>query len=109
MTHHYKLPLVVLLVLIATTYVIMTRVPPNSADLKPSSRIGRKRSAKAARRLGWIYVAGAVVWLLSDGYKGLPLWLIPLLLGFSGFLIWSSFNLAKRIENLPTKDVEGPS
>lgn len=57
-------------------------------------------------RMRWIYVAGLIVWLLSKGYEGLPVWCIALIVSFSGFLIWSSFKQAKK-KQVPPTDNQG--
>jgi hypothetical protein len=51
--------------------------------------------------MGWIYVAGLVLGtlnFLTGSAKGIPWWGIVLAFGWSGFLIWSCFSIARRFK-----------
>lgn len=64
-------------------------------------RNNQLKAASAVRLLGWIYVAGLVFGtlnFLSGGAKALPWWGIVLSIGWSAFLIWGCFSLAKKFK-----------
>ena len=99
-TGHYRWPLVVVVAYLLGTPLIIMKLPPVTTD--PQQIRGHQlKGASSARRLGWIYVAGFVLGtlnLLSGGAQGIPWWVVVLLLGWSGFLICSSFSVAKRLK-----------
>lgn len=99
-TGHYRWPLVVLVVYLLGTPLLIRKLPPVATD---SNQIRRHqlKGASSARRMGWIYVAGLVLGtlnLVSGGTHGIPWWGVVLLFAWSGFLIWSSFSIAKRLK-----------
>jgi hypothetical protein len=100
-TGHYRWPLVVLVLCLVGTPLIVRKLPPITRDPE-QIREYHVKAASSARRLGWIYVAGLVfgtLHLLSRGAKGIPWWAVVLILGWSGYLIWSCFWIANRFKN----------
>ncbi len=55
-------------------------------------------AARALRRLGYIWLIGPVLGLMSGGFKDEPVWAIALSLSWVGFLSWASFREAKKLE-----------
>jgi hypothetical protein len=55
-------------------------------------------AARAARRLGYIWLIGFVFYLLSGAPLKEPVWVSLLGLSWVGLLIWASFRTAKKIE-----------
>jgi hypothetical protein len=99
-TGHYRWPLVVLVACLVGTPLVMRKLPPITIDPE-QIRTRQLKAASAARRMGWIYIVGLIlgtVNLFSGGRHEFPWWGIVLLLGWSGFLIWSSFWRARRFK-----------
>ena len=99
-TGHYRWPLVVLVAYLVGVPLVIRKLPPVTKD--PQQIRGHQfKASRAARRMGWIYVAGLVlgtVNFLSGGANGIPWWGVVLAFGWSGFLIWSSFWIARRLK-----------
>jgi hypothetical protein len=100
MTGHYRWPGVVLVVCLVGTPLVIRKLPPVTTD--PNQiRMHQLRAVSSARRLGWIYVAGLILGTLNlffGGTHGLPWWGVVLAFGWSGFLIWSCFWMARRFK-----------
>ena len=58
----------------------------------------RLSAARAARRLGYMWLIGPVFYLLSGGLTQAPAWVSVLGLSWVGFLSWVCFREAKKIE-----------
>jgi hypothetical protein len=70
-TGHYRWPLVVLVAYLVGVPLVIRKLPPVTKD--PQQIRGHQfKASRAARRMGWIYVGG--------------------------FLIWSSFWIARRLK-----------
>jgi hypothetical protein len=111
MTGHYRWPMVVFLAYIVGVPLIIRKLPPISKD--PQEIRGHQvKASRAARRMGWIYVAGLVLGTLhvvSGGAKGIPWWVIVLLSGWSGYLIWSCFWIARRFKAGAARQPDTPA
>jgi hypothetical protein len=97
-TGHYRWPLVVLVAYLVGVPLVIRKLPPVTKDPQ-QIRGGQLKAFRAARRMGLIYVACLVLAtlnFLSGGAEGIPWWGVVLACGWSGFLIWSSFWVAKR-------------
>ena len=98
-TGHYRWPLVVLFAYVFGAPLIIRKLPPVTTDPQ-KIRTQQRKAARSARRLGWIYLVGLVlgtVDFFTGGAKGIPWWGVVLLIGWSGFLTWSTFTIAKRL------------
>lgn len=74
--------------------VLRKRMPD---DATPEELQKRKRSAaRAARRMGYIWLIGPVLYILSGGPLREPAWITVLGLSWTGFLSWASFRIAKK-------------
>lgn len=106
MQGYHRLPLLILAVLIASNILIFRYKRPTNVDVSLAKRQKQRSIVKTCRFLGYGYAAGLILWLFDRGYEGLPLWLLPLLLGWSVFLIWLSFSFARRFEQMPADEWE---
>lgn len=99
-TGHYRWPVAVLVAYLVGVSLIIRKLPPVQKTLRKS--VGHQfKASRAARRMGWIYVAGLVLGtlnLLSRDANCIPWWGVVLAFGWSGFLIWSWFWIARRLK-----------
>ena len=110
MMGHYRLPLLVFVLCLVGAPLILRKLPPVIKG-RQEIRINQLRAASAARRLGWIYVAGLVLGslnLISGGAKDMPFLAVVIAIGWSVFLIWGCFWMAKRFKQAAAK-TEKPS
>jgi len=62
--------------------------------------------------MGWMYVAGLMLGtsnFLFGGTSGSPWWVVVLAFGWSGFLIWSSFWIARRLKKAAAEQPDTPA
>jgi len=110
-TRHYRWPLVVFVAYLVGVSVVIRKLPPvtrNTGEIRGQ----QFKASRAARRMGWIYVAGLVLGtlnFLSGGANGIPRWGIVLVFGWSGFLIWSCFWIARRLKKAAASQPDTPS
>jgi hypothetical protein len=84
-TGQYRWPLVVFVVYLVGVSVVIRKLPPVTRDTE-EIRGHQFKASRAARRMGWIYVAGLVLGtlnFLSGGANGIPWWGIVLAMGWS--------------------------
>jgi hypothetical protein len=74
---------------------VLAGAPPLSAEEQKFQNVS---AARAARRMGYIWLIGPVYSLLSGGPFQEPLWVTVLGSSWVGFLSWASFRVAKKIE-----------
>ena len=74
---------------------IIAGVQPLRAEEQKAQTVS---AARAARMLGYIWLAGPVFYLLNGGPFREPVWLTVLVLSWVGFLSWASFRVARNIE-----------
>jgi hypothetical protein len=110
-TGHYRWPLVVLVAYLVGVPLVIRKLPPVTKD--PQQMRGHQfKASRAARRMGWIYVAGLVLGtlnFLSGGANGIPWWGVVLAFGWSGFLIWSCFWIARRLKKAAAGQPDTPA
>jgi hypothetical protein len=110
-TGHYRWPLVVFVAYLVAVSVVIRRLPPVTRD--PEDIRGHQfKASRAVRRMGWIYVAGLVFGtlnFLSGGANGTPWWGIVLAFGWSVFLIWICFWIARRLKKAAASQPETPA
>ena len=109
-TGHYRWPLVVLIACLVGVPLVIRRLPPVTKDPE-QIRTSQLKAVSSVRRLGWIYVAGLILGtlnLLSGDSHDLPWWGIVLALGWSGFLIWTCFWLARHFKGAATAQSKAP-
>lgn len=104
LTGHYRLPLFVLIACLIGIPLVIRKLPPVTTDPQviESSQV---RAASSLRRLGWIYLAGLILGtlnLLGGGLRDVPWWAGLIGLGWSAFLIWACFWMAKRYRDAAT-------
>jgi hypothetical protein len=110
-TGQYRWPLVVFVVYLVGVSVVIRKLPPVTRDTE-EIRGHQFKASRAARRMGWIYVAGLVLGtlnFLSGGANGIPWWGIVLAMGWSGFLIWSCFWIARRLKRAAASQPDIPA
>jgi archaellum biogenesis protein FlaJ (TadC family) len=77
--------------------VVLRKRMPDDATQEELQK--RKRSAvRAARRMGYIWLMGPVIYILLGGPLREPVWTTVLGLSWAGFLSWASFRIAKKTE-----------
>jgi hypothetical protein len=110
-TRHYRWPLVVFVAYLVGVSVVIRKLPPVTRD--PEEIRGHQfEASRAARRMGWIYVAGLVLGtlnFLSGRANTIPWWGIVLAFGWSGFLIWSCFWISRRLKKAAASQPETPA
>jgi len=55
-------------------------------------------AARSVRRMGYVWLLGPVLYLLSGGVSKEPVWISVLGFAWAGFLSWATFRAAKKIE-----------
>lgn len=111
MTRHFTAPLFVFLGCVLITPFIIRRLPPITTNPQEIRR-HQQRAASALRRQGFMYIGALVlfvIFLVSGEFKDLPVWGRALAFCWSGFLIWSSFSLARRYKKGATGSEAIPS
>lgn len=74
--------------------IVASTPPPGVAEQAKQNLSG----ARAARRLGYIWLIGPVSYLLNGGPKVNPAWVTVVGFSWAGFLSWASFHQAKKME-----------
>lgn len=74
---------------------VLANAPPLSAD---DQRVQGLSAVRAARRMGYIWLFGPFLYLVSGELSREPWWLTLLGLSWVGFLSLASFRIAKTIE-----------
>lgn len=83
---------------------VLTGAPAPSVEEQKAQNVS---AARAARRMGYIWWVGPMFYLLSGGPFQEPWWVTVLGFSWVGFLSWSSFRLAKKIETKARQDTVG--
>ena len=73
---------------------ILASAPPLGL---PEQNAQRLAAARAARRLGYIWWIGPILYFLNGGLRQ-PVWTTVLGLSWVGFLSWTCFRSAKKLE-----------
>src|SRR5262249_13667531 len=105
MTGHNRLPGLVFVVCLVSAPLILRKLPPVTTN-RHELRNNQLKAVKSMQQLGWIYVAGlilGILTILSGGTKDVPL--RPVLIGvsISALLIWHCFAVAKRVKQAASK------
>jgi hypothetical protein len=79
--------------------VLGKRIIANAQPLRAEEQKAQTVSAaRAARRLGYIWLIGPVFYVLNGGPIRQPWWVTVLGFSWVGFLSWASFRAARNIE-----------
>lgn len=79
--------------------VLRKKIMAGAQTLRPEEQKTQNiAAARAARRLGYIWLIGPVYYLLNGGLFREPWWFTVLGLSWVGFLVWASFRVARNIE-----------
>lgn len=79
--------------------VLRKRIIGSPVLLPTEEQEGQRISAAhVARRMGYIWLVGPVVYFFNGEVSREPLWLTVVMLSWVGFLSWGSFRVAKNIE-----------
>lgn len=74
---------------------VLANAPPVSVDVQ---KVQNVKAARAARRMGYLWLIGSVFYVLSGQVLREPWWVSIVGLSWVGFLSWASFRIAKNIE-----------
>ena len=74
---------------------VLVNAPPLSAN---EQRVQSLSAVRAARRMGYIWLFGPFLYLVSGEPSREPWWVTLFGLSWAGFLSWVSFRIAKNIE-----------
>jgi hypothetical protein len=79
--------------------VLRKRIIAGAQPLRAEvQRVQTVSAARAARRLGYIWLVGPVFYILNGGLSREPVWITVLGLSWVGFLSWASFRVARNID-----------
>ena len=94
MSSHYWIPILTVSILAALGGVVLFKIASTA-----EREIGDTHStARSFRRLGYVWIFGILVFLLSGGPESEPAFVTVLGLAMSAFLIWITFRAAKKME-----------
>jgi hypothetical protein len=103
-TGHVRYSGLVFPVMIALGIWIMRR--PNAHDRNSTAerRVSQNAAYKSMLRMAWIYLAVVIVFLLTGGYKDLPVWVdvLGITVSVALFILW--FSLAKKVKRTPPEE-----
>jgi hypothetical protein len=107
LTHHFRLPAVIFLSLIAINFLIIKKMRPSAAEIGSIQKRGQAKSASRLRRMGYFYLVALVLGLCFFDYKeAKPWWLVFVGIAISGSFIWLSFRSARKILDIPSEEWE---
>jgi hypothetical protein len=74
---------------------VISGAPPLGPEAQKAQQIS---SARALRRLGYVWLLGPFFYYMEGGFSDEPHWVSLLGLLWVGFLIWATFRAARKME-----------
>jgi Ca2+/Na+ antiporter len=105
LTHHFRLPAIIFVILLGINFFILKMKRPESEVAALRTR-GQAKTVKALRRAGYFYAGALILGLCVADYKSGPWWAHVIGISISTLFIYYFFSRAKKISDMSPNEWE---